>query len=139
MAVRMPMMATTIINSMSVKPRWLRILLCQKLNMSISSSCWLGYFGPPPRPQSASGSSRLQEQCQASRTLLARLTAVRNSRIHGRSDSDHIDQTDNDGAAIWRQSARWAVWLTALVSQRVEKCHGSTETDRRARLCFWSL
>ena len=34
MAARMPMMATTIINSMSVKPRWLPstfIFLCQKL------------------------------------------------------------------------------------------------------------
>ena len=37
MAARIPMMATTIISSMSVKPRWLPSIfrfLCQKLSMS---------------------------------------------------------------------------------------------------------
>src|SRR5438093_5014000 len=43
MAVRMPMMATTIISSMSVKPRWLPcIVLRQMLNISVSSSFGFG-------------------------------------------------------------------------------------------------
>ena len=39
MAARIPMMATTIMSSMSVKPRWLPSIfrfLCQKLSISIS-------------------------------------------------------------------------------------------------------
>jgi hypothetical protein len=44
------MIATTIISSTRVKPRWFRIFLCQKLNMSVSSSLGLG-FGPPERPR----------------------------------------------------------------------------------------
>src|SRR5713226_8532978 len=43
MAARIPMMATTIISSMSVKPRWLPsafLFVCQKLNMgSVSFEC----------------------------------------------------------------------------------------------------
>ena len=38
------MIATTIISSTSVKPRWFRIFLCQKLNMSVSSSLGLGLW-----------------------------------------------------------------------------------------------
>src|SRR5262245_29360258 len=49
MAVRMPMMATTIINSMSVKPRWSpSILLRQKLIISEVSLEW--FQGRPGRP-----------------------------------------------------------------------------------------
>src|SRR5215813_11854480 len=43
MAARMPMMATTIINSISVKPRWLPrvfLFLCQKPVILSSSDVW---------------------------------------------------------------------------------------------------
>src|SRR6266498_4148354 len=47
MAVRMPMMATTIISSMSVKPRWLpSFFFVQKFNIAVSSSCGFVLLGP---------------------------------------------------------------------------------------------
>src|SRR6266545_4188244 len=48
MAARIPMMATTIINSMSVKPRWLPSIFrfrFQNLFISISSLKLLGLYG----------------------------------------------------------------------------------------------
>src|SRR5258706_10628572 len=56
MAARIPMMATTIISSMSVKPRWLPSIfrfLCQKLSIFYFPFVWLltwlvtGHFGQP--------------------------------------------------------------------------------------------
>jgi hypothetical protein len=49
----MPMMATTIISSMSVKPRWLpSIFLCQKLNMSCVPLVWFVVWPPQRLPRS---------------------------------------------------------------------------------------
>src|SRR5580700_3158423 len=66
-AARMPMMATTIINSMSVKPRWLPSTL-RFQNLFIASS--LGLWWPCGRIKKLNCNlqgERLQAQCQSAR------------------------------------------------------------------------
>src|SRR5712691_12452861 len=67
MAARMPMMATTIINSMSVKPRWLPSIarfLCQKLIISVFPLAGVGHRSDPSIEFDCSGPEELQVRCQ---------------------------------------------------------------------------
>src|SRR5262245_2573267 len=132
------MIATTIISSTSVKPRWFRIFLCQKLNMSLSSSLGLGLW--TARAASLlSGFHWVHDRCQTSGDLLVaspNARGTRNCMEMVRSGSRHRDR---DRGELMAHPAWTLGPVTALVTGDAEKCHGSAITARRPKLCFCTL